>query len=95
VEEHMRRSSASTVQALLELGPEKVPACQVLGGGELVAATKKRPGREASYKKKGNTMVIQGTMGAPAPNRELGGGALGREEQGASTTTWERQPAAG
>ena len=33
---------------LLELGPEEVPARQVHGGGELVAATKKRPGREAS-----------------------------------------------
>jgi hypothetical protein len=51
VEEHVRRISTSIVQALLELGLEKVPACQVLGGGELVAATKKRPDREASYKK--------------------------------------------
>jgi hypothetical protein len=37
---------------LLELGPEEVPAWQVHGGGELVTVTKKRPGREASYKKK-------------------------------------------
>jgi hypothetical protein len=67
----------------------------VLGGGELVVATEKRPDREASYKKKVNTMDIQGTMGAPAPNREQGGGALVREEQGVLTTTCERQPAAG
>ena len=44
---------------LLELGPEEVPARQVHGGGELVAVTKKRPGREASYRKKRDAMANQ------------------------------------
>jgi hypothetical protein len=66
----------------------------VLGGGELVVATEKRPGREASYKKKVNTMDIQGTMGAPAPNREQGGGGVDHDLREAAGCRLEKDMAA-